>query len=186
MSASPYGTAPGGQRPPPGPHNQPPDWPGAAQNQSPLPVIASPVVAAVGMGSWFRPASDRPVPAPVSASPQFSEQQIVDTKKVVRSVYTPTNRASAYSGSQRSDDAYLQFIIAVDNSLMDTAPGDCLITKLEQNQAASAAAARPVREPAMALQQTSLLQLANTSQEELSSVYDKLCAADTKVSGVSK
>jgi hypothetical protein len=184
MTNPPFGTAPGGQWPPLGPPAGPPaGWPPVAAKQSRLPVIISLVVAliavAVAIGAWFRPTPE--TPAVTNSAPQFTEQQVAEAKKGICDAHDLVNRASAYAGTQKSEDPTLEFIISVNIRLSGTAQGDYLLAVADKYPATSPPLDESVRELGLALQETTLLQLANAPQNELDTIYAKLDAADAKV-----
>jgi hypothetical protein len=186
MTDSPYGVTPGGPWPAPGPPvGPPPPWPPTAPRQSRAPVIISLIVAlfaiAVAIGAWFRPANNEPSPPAADSTPKYSDQQIVAGKKAVCAAYDLVNRASTYSGGQKSDDSTLTFVIAVNVRLTGTLAASYLLAELDKNPATPSDLTDAARELAQAYQQTTLLQLANAPKDELDSAYDTINSTDAKV-----
>jgi hypothetical protein len=180
MTNPPYGDAPGGQWPPPGPPaGGPTPWPVAAPKQSRTPIIISLVVAfvavALAIGAWFRPAPDSPTP--LDASPKYSEQQVSDARKNVCSAYNDVYKATSGAGGQRSDDPTLKFVISINARLASQFSSSYLSRTLDDNRAAPPSLIESVRNLVSAYDAIVVGQLAGSSDDEIQPAYDKLDSA---------
>ena len=189
MSNPPYGSAPGGQWPQPGPPaGQPPAWSAAPPKQSRGPIIISLLVAliavVVAIGAWFKPPAESS--APENSTPKYSDEQVAAAKKTMCSAYDKVYAALSGAGGQSSNDPNVQLTIAVNTRLAAHVNSEYIRQSLIQNPATPSDLAESFGKMASAYDDIVLAQLAGAQSADLEPFNTKLDAAASDVTKACK
>lgn len=144
------------------------------------------IFVAIGLGvvALLRPAAQ--AAAAAETAPKYSDQQVAEAKKTVCDGHDLASRVNRSAGTKSSDVPGLRFGIAHNIRLGGSAMGEYMLALPGENPATPGTLADSVRKFAMASQETTLLQIADTDEAELNTTCKKIDAAAAEVAQACK
>ena len=184
MTNPPYGNAPGGQWPQPGPPvGPPPAWSSAAPKQSRAPILvalaAALIAVAVAIGAWFKPTTKPPQSS--DSTPSYSSQQTADAKKAICAAYAKTLKAVQGAAQQKNSDPDNEAANIVNVRLAFHVTTDYFQSQLAANPAIDPNLKSAFQDLISSYDELILAQIANSSKEDLDAAYAKTDSADKVV-----
>lgn len=143
---------------------------GASRLPNAIAIAIAVMALAVAAGAWFRP-----LPKPESpAAKTYSEQEVAEAKRAVCEAFTKGQATLAVTGSKFDDDPTEQFVIALNSRISMQAVSTFLRSSLDAMPAAPGQLAQEVRDLTDIYQSILLGQLADSTHDELSALYNSL------------
>lgn len=179
MSDSPFGNVPAGPNP------WAPPAPVPSRGASRAPVIIAIAIAlislAIAIAGWFRPTHTE-----TPAAPQYSEQQIADSKANVCDAYNTMYPAIRQAGTATSDDPNQKFLIALNTRLAFNTAADYMQMAIDKNPAISSELEAGIEKSISSFRKMVLVQIANDPNHELDNIYKNVDESQTSIESTCK
>jgi hypothetical protein len=142
-------------------------------------LVSSLLAIVIAVGSWFRPAdSSDDTGTAAESRPTYTPEELESATAAVCDARALAGKAGSVAGGKTSEDPDMRFVVAINSRLASAVSADYLTYVLSQNPATPDSLSSPVRRIIEALNEITLLNLADSEQSALEPLYKKLDDAD--------